>query len=328
MRAPAYRRPHVVPRDARISSPAMFTRAFPEVAGVEVEHRFVEARGLRFHVALAGPQDGPPLLVLHGWPQHWFEWRKVLPALAEHHRVVLPDLRGLGWTDAPPSGYEKENLADDVLALLDTLGMQRVRLLAHDWGAWTGFLLALRAPERIERYVALNMVPPWRGDRRSLRATLAIWRLWYQVILASPLGPRVAANPSVMARFMRGDNVHAATFSDADVAQFTAALQEPARAHASKMIYRSFLLREVRGVLSGRYDAIPLRVPTLLLFGEHDGAISTAQVRASQRAGDPLDVEFVPDSGHFLAEERPELVAARALAWFATGPPARGDTVR
>ena len=295
----------------------MITRAFPEVAGVEVEHRFVEARGLRFHVALAGPEDRPPLVLLHGWPQHWFEWRKVLPALAERHRVVMPDLRGLGWSDAPPDGYEKENLADDVLALLDALGLQRVKLVAHDWGGWVGFLLALRAPERIERYVALNILPPWRGDKRRLRDALSVWRLWYQVVLASPLGPRVSANPKLMARVMRGDNVHADAFSDADVAQFTAALQEPARARASSLIYRSFLLRDLREIARGRYDETPLRVPTLLLFGARDGAIGTAQVRASRRATDALEVEFVPDSGHFIAEEKPELVAARALDWLA-----------
>ncbi|HEY5141983.1 MAG TPA: alpha/beta hydrolase [Solirubrobacteraceae bacterium] len=295
----------------------MITRAFPEVPGVEVEHRFVEARGLRFHVALAGPQDAAPLLALHGWPQHWYIWRKVLPALAEHHRVVMPDLRGLGWSDAPPSGYEKEQLADDILAVLAALGLQRVKLIGHDWGAWVGFLLALREPERIERYVALNILPPWRGDVRRLRDVLSVWRVWYQVVLASPLGPRISADPRIMERAMRGDNVHPDAFSDADIAQFTAALQEPARARASSLIYRTFLLREVPELARGRYDETPLRVPTLLLFGEHDAAIGTAQVRASHRAADTLRVEFVPDSGHFIADERPDLVAQRALDWFA-----------
>ena len=295
----------------------MRERPFPEVPGVAVEHRFVEARGLRFHVASAGPADGEPLVLLHGWPQHWFCWRKVLPALAERHRVLMPDLSGLGWSDAPAFGYEKESLADDVLALLDRLGLPRVRLLAHDWGAWVSFLIALREPERIERYVALNIVPPWQGERRDPLAALAIWRLWYQVVLASPLGARVAASEQLMARAMRGDNVQPDAFSDADLAQFTAALAEPARARASVQIYRSFLLRELPGLLRGRYDAVALRVPTLLLFGEHDGAISTAQVLASQRAGDTLEIELVAGSGHFIAEEQPELVAARALAWLA-----------
>ena len=90
----------------------------PELPGVE--HRFVDAGGLRTHVAEAG--EGEPLLLLHGWPQHWWCWRDLIPALAPHYRVIAPDLRGHGWTDAPPGGYEKEQLASDVLALVDALG--------------------------------------------------------------------------------------------------------------------------------------------------------------------------------------------------------------
>ena len=115
-----------------------------------MQHRWVHiAGGLRVHVAEAG--EGPPLLLLHGWPQHWWMWKGVIPALAESHRVICPDLRGHGWTDAPPWGYEKEGLASDALALLDALEIERVGMLGHDWGGLVGFLLSLRAPERIER---------------------------------------------------------------------------------------------------------------------------------------------------------------------------------
>ena len=100
----------------------------PAVEGVT--HRWVEARGLKFHVAEAGA--GPDtVLLLHGWPQNWFEWRHLMPALADRHRVLAMDLRGFGWSDAPRRGYEKENLASDVLAVLDELGIER-------WSATTG----------------------------------------------------------------------------------------------------------------------------------------------------------------------------------------------
>jgi pimeloyl-ACP methyl ester carboxylesterase len=106
------------------------SRDLPHVDGVE--HRFLELPGLRVHVAEAG--EGEPLVMLHGWPQHWYEWRHLIPSLAKRYRVICPDLRGLGWTDAPPSGYEKEELASDVLALLELLGLDRVKLVGHDWG--------------------------------------------------------------------------------------------------------------------------------------------------------------------------------------------------
>ena len=132
-------------------------RAIPERPGVE--HRFVEAGGLRVHVAEAG--SGDPVVLQHGWPQHWLLWRKLIPALAESYRVICPDLRGLGWTDAPPTGYEKEQLASDLLALVDALGYERVRVVGHDWGGFVAFLAALRAPERFERFCCLGSPTPW-----------------------------------------------------------------------------------------------------------------------------------------------------------------------
>src|SRR5689334_10886927 len=115
----------------------------PALAGVT--HRWVEANGVKLHVAESG--QGEPLLLLHGWPQHWYMWRKQIPELAKRYRVIAPDLRGFGWSDAPEASYEKERLADDILALLDVMQLPRVRLMAHDWGGWVGFLMCIRAPE-------------------------------------------------------------------------------------------------------------------------------------------------------------------------------------
>ena len=98
----------------------MPVRPFPEVDGVAVAHRdVVLPDGTRLHVAEAG--DGPPLVLVHGWPQHWWAWRRLLPALAQERRVLCPDLRGLGWSDAPPGAYAKEGWAADLVALLDAL---------------------------------------------------------------------------------------------------------------------------------------------------------------------------------------------------------------
>ena len=135
----------------------------PSLPGVT--HEWVDAGGLRTHVALAGPQDATPLLLVHGWPQHWWAWRFVIEELAAEYRIIAPDLRGHGWTDAPRDGYEKEQLASDLLALLDVMGIDRVTWAGHDWGAWTGMLAALRAPERFERLLPLCVPPPFSTSR-------------------------------------------------------------------------------------------------------------------------------------------------------------------
>src|SRR3954447_3633435 len=110
--------------------------ALPAVPGVT--HRQIEVGTLSVHVAEAGV--GEPLVLLHGWPQHWYCWRRVVPLLADEYHLIMPDLRGHGWTDAPSGGYDKAQLATDLFGLLDALGLQQVSLVGHDWGGWTGFL--------------------------------------------------------------------------------------------------------------------------------------------------------------------------------------------
>lgn len=297
---------------------------FPDVPGVEVEHRFVLARGVRFHVALAGPADAEPLVLLHGWPQHWFMWRRVLPELARTRRCILPDLRGLGWSAAPPSTYAKSEFAADVLGLLDALGIGRTDLLAHDWGGWTGFLIALHAPERLRRFLVLNIPPPWPpwpGRRPTLRGLMTLRSLWYQVPLALPgLGPRLIADARFLRAALRRDAVQPDAFPPEALAAYAAPLADPARARASSRLYRTFLTREAPALLGGAEARRPLTVPTRLLFGERDAYVLRAFVEAAaaRRPVDPLTITFVPDAGHFLADERPDVVLEHAAAFLGT----------
>jgi pimeloyl-ACP methyl ester carboxylesterase len=141
------------------------------------------------HVAEAG--EGPPLLLVHGWPQHWWMWRDLIGPLAEDHRVICPDLRGFGWTEAPPEGYDPEVFANDLANLLEALEIGGpVDLVGHDWGGWTGFMLSLFHPERVRRYLALNVYHPFVA--LSPRALASAWRFWYQLVIGAPsIGRRV-----------------------------------------------------------------------------------------------------------------------------------------
>ncbi|MGH2978629.1 MAG: alpha/beta fold hydrolase [Solirubrobacterales bacterium] len=289
----------------------------PQVLGVQ--HREVDAAGLRMHVVEAGPPDGEPVLVLHGWPQHWYQWRHQIPALADAgYRVIVPDLRGFGQSDAPPHGYDKESMATDVLNLMDAMGLERVKLLAHDWGGWIAFILCVRAPERFSRHVALNIPHLWaKTDPRTL---LSIWRFWYQAVIASPwLGAWILRNrPEFVRRIIQGSSPNPQSWTDEDIDAFVKPLQEPARANASVQLYRTFLTREMGPVAAGRYQKKRLTVPTKLLFGEDDFAIPKSFFRRDPgEFADDFTIEFVPDTGHFIAEERPELVNDRALEFFA-----------
>jgi pimeloyl-ACP methyl ester carboxylesterase len=283
----------------------------PHVDGVT--HRWVEARGIRFHVAEAGSGDDPVLL-LHGWPQHWYEWRHLMPALADRHRVIAPDLRGFGWSDAPRDGYLKEDMARDVLAVLDALEIDRVRLVGHDWGGWIGFILCLRAPERFDRYLALNILHPWQNIWAFLPH---LWRFWYQWVLIAPglgyLGHRTRWFTRLILRFGVVDR---SVWDEETLAVFTRNLAESARARAGVRLYRTFNFREFLPVGLGRYDGERLTVPTRLLFGAKDLAMSPRSLRGYEPHAEHMEVEIVPGCGHFIADERPELVAERARAFF------------
>jgi pimeloyl-ACP methyl ester carboxylesterase len=243
--------------------------------------------GVRLHIAEAGDRDAPAVVAVHGWPQHWWVWRGVIGTLARTHRVICPDLRGFGWSGMPADGdYTKGRLADDAVALLDVLGIERALLLGHDWGAWAGFLAATGAPERWSALVATGIVHPWATRAATLRA---LPRFAYQPPLAAPvLGPQII-------RHLVPRLVHP---------QYGARLRDPQRAEAASRLYRDFLLHE-----AGRVRVPRLRVPTRLLHGTRD-PLGTALALGLERHCDDARTELLDGCGHMVPEERPADVAS------------------
>ncbi len=262
------------------------------------------------HVAEAG--EGEPLVLVHGWPQNWYVWRHVIPRLAESYRVIVPDLRGLGWTDAPARGYEKETLAGDLLSLLDAMGLERVRLAGHDWGGVVGFLLALKAPERVHRFVALNTGHPWM--KAGWKDVLQVHRVWYQYLLASPLLGRRVVRPLVAAIYRAGLDGDRVTREE--WRHFVDQFGERERAAATQQIYRTFLMREIWAISRGRYAGQRLTVPTLYLHGEGDPVVKPERFDAVPAHADDFRLEIVHGVGHFVVDEAPAEVLMRMQAFF------------
>lgn len=266
----------------------------PDLPGVR--HEYLNAGDLRTHVALAGPDDAPPVLLVHGWPQHWWAWRKVIPGLIKSHRLIVPDLRGHGWTEQTPDGYEKEQLATDLLALLDVLGLETVSWVGHDWGGWTGQLAALRAPERIDRLLVLCVPHLWVAPHPRQLALLS-----YQGPISLPfLGRRMSRRmiPSILQAGRGSDRLSAhdvSLFADHVPPEVTVAM------------YRTFLVRELLPIARGRYARSKLQMPSTLMVGRRD--LVTRGIQSGPQRGQPrLRGEVVEHVGHWLPEQRPELV--------------------
>jgi pimeloyl-ACP methyl ester carboxylesterase len=293
----------------------------PELKGVE--HTYVDLPGLRMHVATAGA--GEPVLLLHGFPQHWWEWRDVLPRLAEHYRVIAPDLRGAGWTDAPADGYTRARLSADLLDLLDHLGLDRVRLVAHDWSAILGFQLCLDHPDRVQQYLCLATPHPWIRFRPRLLPGL--WRLWFQPVIATPgLGARLLGRGrQSLARHLLEQHT-ANPWSERDLDVFLAPLRDPAYARAGSALYRSLILPEIGRIARGAYRDRRLTTPTRVLYGADDPGTGPDLVGGYEAHADDLAVEFVAGAAHFLADDRPDAVADHAVTFFGARSGAAGGT--
>ncbi len=283
----------------------------PEVEGVR--HRFVDADGLAVHIAEAGDEDAPPILLLHGFPQHWLMWRGVIEQLAPQFRLIAPDLRGFGWTEAPGNGYDGETFATDQVHLLDALEIESIKVIGHDWGGWTSFLLGIEHPERVERMIVCNSPHPWPNVEPRL--ALELWRSWYALAVATPvLGPRLLERTSFAAGILRRGNI-GTPFDPGELEAYMDRLREPSRAHAVSSLYR-YYLRSFTNGLRGSWEAKRLDVPTLLLFGEKDLYVTPRALPGYEKHAPEMELEMVADSGHFLVDEKPDLVARRALAFL------------
>ena len=280
--------------------------ALPELPGVA--HAYHDLRtGVRVHVAVAGPPDASPVVALHGFPQHWYCWRKVMDELAGEFRILAMDTRGLGWS-GPGRDYRKARIAEDAVALLDALGIERAGLAGHDWGGWTGFLAALEAPERWTGYVAAGVPHPWQPVSRTLKS---LPRMAYQPPIAAPvLGPRLISRiVPLMIRAAWGDM---ASYDAGAVEVFAAAYRDPARAEAASRYYRDFLTREA-ATAGNEARGRRLQVPTRLLYGTKD-PLGTALAEGLERHGDDAHTQLLDGCGHFVPEERPADMAAAIRA--------------
>jgi pimeloyl-ACP methyl ester carboxylesterase len=284
----------------------------PPIAGVR--RSVVSARGVRFHVTEAGPGDGRPVVLLHGWPQHHFAWRHLLADPPAGLRLIAPDLPGYGWSGPPPHRWGKEEVASDVLALLDVLGIERTALVGHDWGGWIGWLLTLRAPQRFGGFLALNIPHPWNTARTFLPHA---WRFAaYQPLMAAFGEPLMRRTRFVERVALTKGVTIADAFTPEEAAWFGDSFRNPVCARAARDTYRTFLLRELPRQ-ARRPEGRRGTVPTRCLFGVDDLAIHVSTAAAETADHDDYSLEPVAGCGHFIADERPDLVRAGMMALLA-----------
>jgi epoxide hydrolase 4 len=270
-----------------------------------VERQVVETNGVRLHCLVAG--SGPLVVLLHGFPETSHAWRHQIDALAPRFRVVAPDLRGYGESDKPlgVGAYRGTTLAADVLGLIGAFGAERAHVVGHDWGGAVAWTLAMRHPGALDRLVVINCPHP-AAMGRALRANWRqIRRSWYIFAFQVPWLPERLLTRD-RARALRDAlrrSARRGTFSEEDLEVYAHAFAAPGAATAAINYYRAAFRDGARG------RAPRIGAPTLLIWGEDDFALGKELTFGMEPlfAGE-LRVEYLPQTGHWVMEERPNEV--------------------
>lgn len=277
-----------------------------------IRFSYVDLSGLRLHVAQAGPADGVPVILLHGFPEFWFGWRvQIGPLAARGFRLIVPDQRGYNLSDRPEGipAYHLDRLAGDVIALADALGLARFRLVGHDWGGLVAWWAASFFPDRIERLAILNAPHPGIAGTYMRRHPGQWLRSWYVAFFQMPRLPeaRLTADGARALRQALAETSRKGTFGEADLDRYAEAWLRPGAMTAMLNWYRALRLPRRR----------PPRVamPTLILWGRRDHALQPGLAEASLALCDDGRIRWFAQATHWVQHEEAEAVNA-ALAGF------------
>jgi pimeloyl-ACP methyl ester carboxylesterase len=277
--------------------------------------RYVQAGELQLHAVTGGA--GPPLLLLGGWPQTWYAWRLLMPALARDFAVVVVDPRGVGLSAKPLGGYDTGTLASDMVALMAALGHKRFAMVGHDIGMWTGYALAADHPERLDRLVVAEaMIPGLSASPPLLGSPEVNTRLWHFAFnrLADLNERLVQGREDVFFGHQFASKAATPTALPAHAVQVyvDAIAASPEALRASFEFYRAL---DATMEQNGRRSRHRLALPVLTIAGAQGAGELVEQTM--RRAAEDVQSVVVPDCGHYPAEEAPEAMLAALAAFLA-----------
>jgi pimeloyl-ACP methyl ester carboxylesterase len=275
-------------------------------------HQMVPTNGTELHTVTSG--DGFPVVLLHGFPQTWYEWRHLIPLLNKRFRLIAPDLRGIGDSIPHNTGQDKRTLATDILGLLDVLGIERAVVVGHDWGGGVAQRFALDYPTRIERLICIDIpyfpaMPPFPERPWMPEQLVHSWYIFFHLNPELPERIAEAAGESYIRWFFEhGSGVDSNPFSIEDVAEYARWFTQPGRATAAFNLYRTYATVDVDHWLADRERV--LDVATMWLHGMQDPFVRATTLTLLSPAFINLRIERLEECGHWVPEEAPDKTAA------------------
>ena len=294
--------------------PAGFTDTFTS--------RYIKTGDLRQHAVIGG--DGPPLLLVHGWPENWYAWRLLMPALARDFNVIAVDQRGMGLSDKPASGYDTGTLANDLIALMDALGHKRFAMVGHDTGFAIGYALAADHPDRVDR-VALAEIPGPPGGNPSPPMFVPepvnnrLWHIPFNRINDKLTEQLVKGNEEIFFGYefaIQGGNLP----KDA-IDYYVRMLSNPDSLRGSFGWYRAF---DTTLAQDGQRKNRRLAMPVLAIGGERSYGQLVGD--SMKPLAENVHGVVIPGAGHGVAEVAPEKLLASLTEFLAPYRDARAGT--
>lgn len=278
-----------------------------------IQHQYIQTNNVTLHVATAGEADAPLVILLHGFPEAWFGWEQhIAPLVAAGYRVWVPDQRGYNLSEKPKpiKAYTHDELARDVVGLIDAAGADKAYLVGHDWGASVAWWTAVKFPDRLHKLTILNVPHPKTMTRFIKTHPTQLLKSYYIFLFQIPvlaeffakrLGTQALSKTSV-----------AGTFSEAELERYQEAWNRPNAMHSMINWYRAVLRVPPE---SGDHDG-RIRVPTLILWGEQDAFLDARMAEASLDWCDEADLITFPELTHWLHHEEPGTISNLFIEWF------------
>jgi pimeloyl-ACP methyl ester carboxylesterase len=266
----------------------------------DYRHSYVDVGDVVLHVASAGPDTGPPVLLVHGFPQTWYSWTQVAPLLVDAgFRCLIPDLRGLGDSTRPLHGYDKQTLGEDLVRLLDALGIDRTAVVGHDWGGVVAFSIAARHPERVSRLGVVDVAIPGDGAPNISQGG----RRWHHAFLGTLDLPEalITGREEVFLRwFYEHYGHHQRVLPDDAVAEYLRCYTAAGALRAGFELYRTVPVDIAANETLEKIDVPVLAVGGATSFGRG------AEVEESlRRMAHDVTGHVLADCGHWVPEEKP-----------------------
>ena len=283
-----------------------------QIDNVTFSHHMATVNGIQLHYVMGG--KGEPVVLLHGWPETWYSWHRLMPDLAKNYTVIVPDLRGLGDSSKPPTGYDGKTVAEDIHQLVGKLGLKTIFLVGHDIGTQVAYSYAAAHPTEVKKLAVMELTIP--GFVPAGRMPL-----WWVVFHQTPDVPEALVQGKEMlylSWFYHNLANNPAAITQEDINEYVSHYTAPGGMHAGFEHYRAFPQDAIQ---NQNYSKTKLTMPVLGLGGGYTPAFGGNVTMPSVVYGMKILAQnvtgiLVPNSGHWVPEEQPQFLADQLLKFF------------